>query len=179
MRHDFCKGSKVSNMEQWQIERGSGVCAGSGRELEAGEEYYGALLETDEGFVRKDYSIEYWQEHKDELDVYCFWKTRVPLPNQKKKIFVDDAILINFFERLAREQDQTKLNFRFVLALILMRKRLLKYDDTVRHQGREIWRMHFVRSKDVHEVENPHLNEEEIQQVSEQLGEILQGELYT
>jgi len=162
-------------MEQWQVERTSGLCQGTGNKLQPGDEYYAALKETESGFSRCDYSREYWEEHKPE--VYSFWQTQVPMPNQKKKLFVDDGLLINFFERLAEEKELIKINFRFVLALILMRKRILKYVDSRREDDVEIWRMRMVRSTDIHEVVNPHLDEEQIQEVSQELSQILQGEL--
>ena len=115
-------------MEQWQVQRSAGRCAGTDKELTPGEEYYAALIETEEGFERKDFSEEYWQQNTPK--VFCFWKTRIPTKDKKKKLLVDDSVLVNIFERLENEEDQIKINFRFVLALILMRKRILKYDNT-------------------------------------------------
>ena len=162
-------------MEQWEIQKTSGICSGTGNELQPGEEYYAALIDTENGFERRDYSVAYWQEHKPE--VYSHWKTQIPLPNQKKKLFVEDGILINFFERLAQETQPERVNFRFVLALILMRKRLLKYEDSRRDGLEEIWKMRFVRETKIHEVVNPQLDDDQIEQVSKELGSILQGEL--
>jgi len=162
-------------MEQWEIQKTSGICSGTGNELQPGEEYYAALIDIENGFERRDYSIAYWQEQKPE--VYSHWKTHIPLPNQKKKLFVEDGILINFFERLAEEKQPERVNFRFVLALILMRKRLLKYEDSRRDGLEEIWKMRFVRETKIHEVVNPQLDDDQIEQVSKELGSILQGEL--
>jgi len=92
-------------MEQWEIQRSNGRCTGTGRMLQPGEEYYAALVDKKTSFERCDYCLEYWQEKKPQ--VFSYWKTRIPLPNQKKKLFVDDAVLINLFERLAG-QEETK-----------------------------------------------------------------------
>ena len=162
-------------MEQWQVQRSSGKCNGTDKELAPGEEYYAALIDNESCFERRDYSVEYWQEHKPA--VYSYWKTQVPLPNQKKKMFVDDGVLINFFERLGDETEPLKVNFRYVLALILMRKRILKYEDSYRKEDRQIWKMRFVRESQIHEVVNPQLDDEQIEQVSRELSSILQGEL--
>ncbi|MBN1844288.1 MAG: hypothetical protein JW810_01310 [Sedimentisphaerales bacterium] len=161
-------------IEQWEVQRSEGLCAGTGRKLEPGEEYYAALIDKKTHFERRDYCRQYWQDQKPE--VYSFWMTRMPLPTQKKKLFVDDQVLINLFERLAEETDGLKLNFRFVLALILMRKKLLKYEDSRRQGAREIWTMRFVKETQQHEVINPNLDEEKIQEVSQELGAILQGQ---
>jgi len=162
-------------MEQWEIQRSEGVCAGTGKKMEPGQEYYAALIDQQTHFERRDYCCEYWQEQQPK--VFSFWKTRMPSPTQKKNIFVDDSVLINFFERLAEEKEPMKVNFRFVLALILMRKRQLKYEDSRWEGEKEIWRMRLVRQSDIHELENPHLQEEQIQQLAQELSSILQGEL--
>jgi hypothetical protein len=90
---------------------------------------------------------------------------------------VDDELLVNFFLRLADEREPTRIHFRFVLALILMRKRLLKYEETDRNDSREVWCMRLVRDKSLHRVENPQLNEEQIERVSRELGVILHGDM--
>ena len=107
-------------MVEWEINKPLGQCWGSGTKIEYGQEYFGALVETEEGLQRRDYCAEYWQNEKP--DVFCFWKTKLPNPDQKKQIFVDDDMLMAFFERLEKETEPEKINFRFVLALILRRK---------------------------------------------------------
>ena len=162
-------------MSEWEVDKPLGQCYGTGRKIEYGEEYFGALVETDEGLQRRDFCADYWEEEKP--DVFCYWKTRLPQPNQKKQIFVDDEMLLAFFERLGKETEQEKVNFRFVLALILMRKRRLKYDATRVEDAKEIWRLRITGEKQSIEVINPHLDEEQIEQLSSQIGQILQADL--
>ena len=162
-------------MSEWDINKPLGECFGTSRTIEAGEEYFGALVKTEEGLQRRDFCAEYWESEKPE--VFCYWKTKLPHPDQKKQLFVDDQMLMAFFERLEKETEPEKVNFRFVLALILMRKRILKYDDTRNEDGREIWRLRIVGDKQITEVVNPHLDEEQIEDLSSQVGEILQTDL--
>ncbi|MHC4075625.1 MAG: hypothetical protein ACYSRR_05040 [Planctomycetota bacterium] len=162
-------------MSEWQINKPLGQCYGTGAEIEHGQEYYAALVDSPEGLQRRDFSVDYWQGQKPQ--VYCYWKTKLPSPDQKKKIFVDDDMLIAFFERLAAETEQEKINFRFVLMLILMRKRKLKYDSSRIEDDIEIWRLKVTGENSFVEVINPHLNEEQIEQLSSQLGQILQVDL--
>jgi len=162
-------------MDEWEINKPLGQCCGTGRKIDYGEEYFGALVETGEGLQRMDFCADYWESEKP--NVFCYWKTRLPHPNQKKQIFVDDEMLLAFFERLEKETEQEKVNFRFVLALILMRKRRLKYDATRVEDGNEIWRLRIVSEKQIVEVINPHLDEEQIEQLSSQIGQILQTDL--
>jgi len=163
-------------MSEWEIDKPLGQCCGSGRKIEPGEEYFAALVETAEGLQRRDFCADYWQRQRPV--VYCYWKSRLPSPNEKKQIFIDDEMLMAFFERLAEETEQEKINFRFVLALILMRKRRLKYDSSITGDDKEIWRLRIVGTdKQSAEVVNPHLDEEQIGQLSSQLSQILQVEL--
>ena len=162
-------------MSEWEINKPLGQCSGTERKIEYGEEYVGALVATEEGLQRQDFCIDYWESQKP--DVFCYWKTRLPDPGQKKQLFVDDQMLMAFFERLEKETEQEKVNFRFALALILMRKRILKYDETKNVDDQEIWRLRKVGEKEIVEVINPHLDEEQIEQLSSQIGEILQADL--
>ena len=165
-------------MSDWEINKPLGQCFGSGRRIEHGQEYFGALVVAEEGLQRRDFCAEYWESEKP--DVFCHWKTRLPEPGQKKQLFVDDQMLMSFFERLARETDQEKIDFRFVLTLILMRKRLLKYSESRTEDGKEIWRLRIPGDKSAEgmvEVVNPHLDAEQIEQLSSQMGEILHTDL--
>ncbi len=162
-------------MADWTINKPLGECSGTGRAIEPGEEYFGALVETEEGLERRDYSVEYWEKEKPA--VFCFWKSRLASPDEKKELFVSDEMLMAFFERLANETDPEKLNFRFVLALVLMRKRKLKYDATKMDGAREIWSLRVVGERDPVEVVNPHLDDEQIELLTSQIGQILQADL--
>lgn len=162
-------------MSEWEIDKPLGQCYGTGRKIEYGEEYFGALAVTEQGLQRRDFCADYWLSQKPE--VFCYWKTKMPHPGQKKARFVDDDMLMAFFERLAAENEQEKINFRFVLALILMRKRRLKYDSSQTSDNKEIWRLRVTGDKEVVEVINPHLDEAQIEQLSSQMSRILQTEL--
>jgi len=162
-------------MADWEINRPLGQCCGSSRKIEYGEDYYGALIETEQGLQRRDFSSEYWEREKPR--VFCFWRTKLAAPNEKKQLFVSDDMLMAFFERLAGETDPGKVNFRFVLALVLMRKRRLKYDSTKSNNGQETWCLRPTGDKELVEVVNPHLTEDQIEQLTSQVGQILQTDL--
>jgi hypothetical protein len=162
-------------MDEWEINKPLGQCCGTGKKIEYGEEYFAALVETEEGLVRRDFCADYWSAEKP--GVFCYWRTKLPRPDEKKHTFVDDEMLMAFFERLGKETEQEKINFRFVLALVLMRKRRLKYDSSRAEDGKEIWRLRVAGGKEFVEVANPKLDEEQIRQLTSQIGEILQTDL--
>lgn len=158
----------------YDVSRPGGACAVSGQPIEPGMKFFAALRDTPEGLRRADVLPEHWPAF-DHTGLVAFWQTTMPRPEQKKKMFVDDAVLTELFERLGDATEPAKLNFRFVLGLILMRKRILSYEGS-RHDeaNREIWTMK-VRGRDqvFLDLVNPHLGEEQVAEVSRQLSEIL------
>lgn len=161
-------------MAEWDIHKPLGTCAGTGRTIEPDEEFIATLIETPQCLVRRDYCAEYWMANRP--NVYCYWKSTMPKGDQKKKIFVDNDMLLAFFERLASETDEEKVNFRFVLTLVLMRKRIVKYDSSKTVDGKEIWTVRITGRGEEAQVINPDLTEDKIEQLSNQLGQILQME---
>lgn len=203
------------NTNTYDIERPTGRCAFTDRELEPGETYFATLIElSDEqidelkkqaeadgkklkpeaalGLKRLDVCHEKWAEGARPEQLFSYWKSTVPEPNQKKKMFVDDAVLMNLLKRLEDTDDPERLAFRYVLALILMRKKLVRYDGVeTRGSGEDavsLWKLtpKLNLSKgplgkwDENSsllVLDPKLDESRIEEVTGQLGEILEGDL--
>jgi hypothetical protein len=160
----------------YDVARPLGACAITGNPIPPGEKFMAALRETPAGFERLDISMPAWPQF-DRRDVLGFWQTTMPAHEQKKKLFVDDTVLCELFERLAETTDPAKLNFRFVLGLILMRKKMLIYDTSRNDDGRDIWTLHFRGREDKLDLLNPRLDEAQVAEVSQQLGQILNEEL--
>jgi hypothetical protein len=138
--------------------------------------------EPEDQFAREDYCAACWAKADEQTrtspSLFGVWHSRVPEPREKRRTFVDDELLVNFFERLEGAEEPAKVQFRFVLALILMRKRVLVYDRMDRlGDGQEVWAMHLKGSESHCQVVDPHLEEDRIAEVSQQLGSILEGEL--
>ncbi len=131
-------------------------------------------------FVRVDFCEKCWGDGArpgEPLVMFSFWKTTVPMPEQKKKLLVDDSVLVDVFARMEGKNEPSEIRFRFVLALILMRKRLLKYEGMEEGAGAEVWRMVPRGGEQAVQVVNPHLTAEQISEVSQQLSAILAEEV--
>jgi hypothetical protein len=160
----------------YQVARPQGICHITQQTIEPGTRFMAALRETPAGFERVDISMNAWPQF-DRKDVIGFWQTVMPKGEQKKKIFVDDQVLCEIFERLAETTESPKLNFRFVLGLILMRKRMIVYEDTRLEDGKEIWQVRFKGRDEKLDLVNPKLDEQQVMEVSQQLSEILNEEV--
>lgn len=134
-------------------------------------------------YTRVDYCESCWAAGKRPeapLEMFSFWKTTVPEPTAKKKLFVDDSVLIDLFQRLDGRDTAEDTRLRFVLALILMRKRLLRYEGMVERKSPEApeeWRMRPRGTDDEVIVVNPQLTESQIGEVSQHLSGILAEEV--
>lgn len=141
------------------------------------------LTEEPEQFLRSDWCPACWDapDKPDRPNVFSVWRGRAPRREEKKKLFVDDDLLVNFFQRLAEAEDDAKLNFRFVLALVLMRKKLFRYDKSAKdEQGRDVW-LGSIKDEQGQwqscQVIDVKLDPDAITEVNAQLSQILQGEL--
>ncbi len=163
-------------VEDWEISRTTGKCAASERPLAEGEAYYAVLMETPTGFERRDYAEDAWKGPPE--GTFCYWRGRVPVREKKPGTYaVDTTILTQLFTQLEETQSESKQQLRFVLALLLMRKRLLKLDRSIVEEGQEYWIMRMPADQSTHRVLNPKLEKEQIDRLSAQLTAILSGEV--
>lgn len=160
-------------MTEFDVARAGGRCFITGREIQPGEAFYSALLEGPQGIERRDYSADAWTGPPE--GSLCHFKTRLPSKETPKNTFVDTEALVTFFERLADTQDPLRRRFRFVLALMLLRKRVLKYERTIREDGEEVWEMRLMRDRSLHRVLNPSLDDAQISELTAELSLILAG----
>ncbi len=156
----------------------TGHCRQCEKRLEEEEQFVAVVVENGEDFERQDWCQGCWDDPgRSEVEgLFGQWLTKMPAKKAKKKTFVDDAMLIGFYQRLAGTDEPARLNFRFVLALVLMRKKLLTYQKTATgDDGVERWAMKLKGEEEPGEVINPKLDEDKIAEVSDQLAEIMEG----
>ncbi|MGE0481876.1 MAG: hypothetical protein AB7Q17_15545 [Phycisphaerae bacterium] len=104
------------------------------------------------------------------------WRTQRPAPAGKPRSTFDAAAVYEFFARLDPQEDPRKVQFRFLLALILWRKKVLKLDGaSTDADGREWWRFAVPRSDDRHDVERPEVDEAQLDELSAPLEQLLAG----
>lgn len=158
-------------MTEYQIQPGSRRCSQTGRELKPGEKFYTVLIENDGRFVRMEYAPEAWSGPPP--DAFSFWMAHVPRSDSQPKMIIDDDLLMDCFQRLDGQVETKKLHFRYVVALLLMRRKRFRFEDMKVVKGDEILVLRCVRTKAVYEVLNPQLSEAEIEQVQEQVVQLL------
>jgi hypothetical protein len=158
-------------MTNYQIQPITRRCAATNKELPPGSKFYTVLFDRDGKFVREDYSSEAWQGPPP--GAFSFWSGRVPVPAQSRQPGMDDEMLLDCFVRLHGETESGRINFRFVLALLLMRRKRLKFEQVRRDGDLEFLQLRCARSGVRHDVLNPRLGEEEMAAVQEEVFKVL------
>ena len=158
-------------MIEYQIQPSTRRCAVSGRELQPGERYYGVLVEEDGKFIRKDYSVEAWQGAPE--GAFSFWMGRLAPPQGKRRPAIDDEMLLECFQRLEGQLEPHRIRFRYVVALLLMRRRRLRFEETQRDGGQEMLILRCIRGGARHVVVNPGLTDEELATVQDDVFQAL------
>jgi len=158
-------------MTEYQIQPHTRRCTATGRELRAGERYYTALLEEGDQFVRQDFSSEAWQGPP--AGAFSFWSGRVPEPDQTSKPRFDDDVLEECFHRLEGQNEPSRVNFRYVVALLLIRRKRFRFDQTIEEDGVETLQLSNIRTGDRHLVMNPQLSDEQMAEVQAEVFRVL------
>jgi hypothetical protein len=158
-------------MIDYQIQPSTRRCSINGRELRPGERYFSVLLDEAGKFVRRDYSAEVWQGPPD--GAFSFWASRVPPPQGRRRPPIDDDMLLDCFQRLEGETEPSRINFRYVLALLLLRRRRFRLDEVRQEDGHEVLCLRCPRTGVRHPVVNPGLADEELTAVQEDVFQAL------
>ena len=154
-------------MTDYQIQPNTRRCSITGRELKPGERVYSVLLEEAGKFVRKDYGADAWQGPPAEA--FSFWASRVVAPDTKKRPPIDDEMLLDCFARLEDQLEESRVRFRYVLALLLMRRKRLRLDEARTENGQEVLLFRCARTGVKYAVVNPQLSDEELETVQDEV----------
>lgn len=158
-------------MTDYQITASTRRCAATGRDLKPGEKVYTVLLDRDGKFVRQDYAGEAWTGMP--ADAFSFWVGRVTSTDEARKPRIDDELLMDCFRRLEGQYEPERVHFRYVVALLLMRRKRLKFEEAGVEQGQEVLRLRDVRGRQTHEVVNPRLTDAQMTAVQDEVFKVL------
>ena len=125
----------------WKIERRKAACAAAGceRAFEDGDQHISCLLLRDGEFLREDLCLNCWRELRAsqeegpsaEGEELFWWRTRHQ-SSKKRTVQLDLASLEQLFIQLEGRKERKVRELRYVLCLLLMRKRRVKVEKIQR-----------------------------------------------
>lgn len=156
----------------YEIQGPARTCTITGQELKPGDRFYGVLADEDGKFIRKDYAAHAWQGPP--TGVVAYWAGRIPASDRPKKPTFNDELLADCFRHLADTVEPDRQKFRYVVALLLMRRKRLKFEDTRRlPDGTTTLIVRDAKSGERQEVVDPRLDEAEITAVQDEVFRLL------
>jgi hypothetical protein len=164
-------GPEAKAMTDYQIQASTRRCAATGQELQPGERYYSVLFDEGARLTRKDYSLKGWQGPPE--GAFSFWQGRLPAGSASRRPPIDDDILLECFGRLEGDLEPARLSFRFVLALLLVRRKRLRLEDARQEGGQEILTLRDARSGRTTHVIDPGLPDDELETVQDEVFQLL------
>lgn len=165
---------------EWHISKSNSNCNVCLKPFETGDTLHSCIEENkdDLPLTRLDFCEKCW-DNSEKQKVLFNWKTIKSKELNKKPLIVDNEVLLNLFERLKESESERNRSYAYLLSLILMRKRVLVFEDVEVVNGEEYMVMKFRLKRDG-EVENevvkvldPQLNIEEINALEADLNKLI------
>lgn len=162
---------------EWKINKGGATCSCCRKAFDAEQRYYSALIQGAESLDRTDFCESCFQDKRPD-NVFYFWRTVQAGPDsddaKRQKPRLDVDYIVDFFKRLEGDDNPQRVAFRYILALMLSRKKLLVLEGKKQNAaGQDVHLFREKRGGQSHPVVEPSLSEEEIGTVSEELGVLL------
>lgn len=168
----------------YESARPTHVCASTGRSFESGERYVATLTESAESdeLVRFDFGAEAWEAGaRPGPPVIAVWRPTEGDRGSGRSALLGTDDLLGLFEGMEAAEEGRAAVFRYLLALMLLRKRLFRViDQRVGEHGRPV--LQLVRrggakgiEPEVHEVVDPGMDEDAVAAGIEELGAVLAG----
>lgn len=145
-------------------------CAVTDREFAPGETFYSVLTAEKGKLVRHDYSADAWKGPPE--GVVGWWKSQLPVHDPKRVHWAPNDVMLDLLEQLA--DDPSHAEMRYVLALLLIRRRVCRLEETQRdEQKHETLLLFCPRRETEYKVAVAMPDDERIKQIQDELAKLL------
>ncbi len=148
------------------------VCADTNKALRPGEVYFSVLEEQEAETVRRDYAAEAWQGPPE--DALGWWRARVPAKDETPQLAPAD-VMLNLFASLGDKPAEQQ--FRYVLGLLLVRRKVLRREDSRRNDdGQEVLTVVAPKRDELFELVVDEPNQEQAENIQQRMIDLLYGD---
>ena len=162
--------------EPWSIKSRARECVESGNAFQSGQKIRAAIFPDPEssGYLRKDYTIEAWENREGEENPFSCWLTTYepPVTEEKAEDVVEDDPE-TLLKRLVDEEEEHTENARYILAVMLERKKLLRETDTQEIPSGILRIYEHRKSGDVYIIKDPQISLTDVDRVQEEVRQLL------
>lgn len=160
-------------MTEWDIQSRSDACAVCQRPFAHKEAYHTLLSMDASGYHRRDLcGTCHAKASRD--GVLSYWQGEYKLPPPPPAEPIQKETAETLLRKLVESTDPAHAAARYILAVMLERKRILKHRDTVRDEnGNELLVYEHARSGESFTIPDPHLRLDELTQVQQEVATLL------
>lgn len=162
--------------QNWSIRSRAHECALTGRPFEDGESFHTAIYfdPQENGYVRRDISTDAWSQELETRKPIASWKTvyQKVVVEAKPEIAPKESAQ-ELLQRFIEEGDPKTENARYILALMLERKRQIVQTAEKEVDGAKMLFYENKKTGEIFIVRDPELKLEEVAQIQEEVATIL------
>ncbi len=157
-------------MTEFEFRRSSRQCSRTGQPIQRGEWFYSVLVEQADGtLAREDISTAAWTGPPP--DNVGWWRSRVPDLEKGRVYWAPPEILLGVFQHYLGQPQSADI--AFVLALVLIRKKILHFQEKLRAGDTDQMELVDLKTKQEYQVPTVTLTPERIQEIQAELSEKL------
>jgi hypothetical protein len=160
-------------LSEWEIKARSRYCARTQESFENGATIYTLLFRDRTGFRREDISENAWQEIRESVAPFSFWKSKFQAPAPTAPEAMPKESVEELLRRLMLEDQPEHLNARYVLAILLERKRTLKQVDIRETAEDKILIYEHVKTGEAFIIQDPRLRLDQLDSVQQEIYSLL------
>jgi hypothetical protein len=164
--------------EPWSIKSRAHVCAVTETHFTDGESFYTALFPDPEssGYLRKDFSVDAWENRdKDDTPPFSYWQSTYRVPVKEEEVAITEESPEELLRRLIEEDQENTENARYILAIMLERKKLVVEADSQPVATGIIRIYEHRKTGDVFIVKDPNIPLSEVQKVQDEVTILLEN----
>lgn len=158
---------------EWDIKGRAEKCAVTDRLFQDGEYFYTLLFHDKEGFRRMDLSEEAWQQRNDNRQPFSFWRSKFEPPPPPQPEPLEKQTAEDLLRRYMGEENAQHANARYILALMLERKRILKQIEAKDDGTGRILIYEHAKTGEVFVVPDPQLRLDQLEAVQNEVAALL------
>lgn len=160
-------------MTEWDIQSRSETCAVCQRPFADREPYHTLLSMTATGYQRRDLCTACHANAPRE-GVLSYWQGEYKLPPPPAPEPIQKETAETLLRKLVESTDPNHAATRYILAVMLERKRILKHRDTIHDEnGTDLLVYEHARSGESFTIPDPHLRLDELAQVQQEVAALL------
>jgi len=158
---------------EWEIKGRSPACTATGRPFADGEVFYTLLFRDRSGLRREDLCEEAWQQRDQKAQPYSFWRNKFEVPPPPAPGPLGKQNAESLLRQYMSEPGEERANVRFILALMLERKRILKPIEVKEEDGKRLHLYLHAKSGEIFVIPDPNLHLDQIEAVQTEVAGLL------